>query len=137
MITRAVGVWAGKLTLAVRFGGRFARAQCVTPVLPHIVLSLRRASNRYATLVGGAYVALAVTAGISAHAAHSAGAERVATARAAVRWLLPLLSAPVARTQLRSVCVEKDGGALNEHVGGTAKLQLLFGVLLAVGTLVC
>ena len=132
-------MWAGKRTLAVRFGGRFARAQYVARVERRAGwdLALRQPANRYATLVGGAYVALAVTAGISAHAAHSTGAERVETARAAVRWLLPLLSAPVARTQLRSVCVEKDGGALNEHVGGTAKLQLLFGVLLAFGTLTC
>ena len=63
-------MWAGKRTLAVRFGGRFARAQYVARVERRAGwdLALRQPANRYATLVGGAYVALAVTAGISARA---------------------------------------------------------------------
>ena len=67
-------------------GGRFARAQFVAQVERRAGwdLDLRQPANRYATLVGGAYVALAVTAGISARAAHMTGAQRVAPARAAV-----------------------------------------------------
>ena len=86
--------------------------------------------------MGGAYASLALTAALKARVARSSGAHGDETARAAIRWLLPLLSAPAARTQLRAVCVEKDGGALNEHVGGTAKLQLLFGVLMSIGAFV-
>ena len=114
---RHTDVVAGKRTLAVRFGGRFARAQ-------------------YAFLVGGAYVALLVAA---AREARGAGLTGTATGAgplcAAARWLLPFLSTPAAAAQLRAVCVEKDGAALNAHVGGTAKFQLLFGLLLAVGTI--
>ena len=49
-------------------------------------------------------------------------------------WILPLLSLPVAMPQLEAVALGgKDGAALNEHVGGTARLQLLFCLLLVLG----
>ena len=49
-------------------------------------------------------------------------------------WLLPLLSAPVAIPQLRAVAMGgKDGADLNDHVGGTAQLQLLYCFLLCLG----
>lgn len=48
--------------------------------------------------------------------------------------LLPLLSMSVACTESLSV-LKKSGKDLNEHVGGTAKVQLLFCALLTVGTL--
>lgn len=51
-------------------------------------------------------------------------------------WLAPLPSLWVAYGLLRAVCVEEDGAALNARVGGTARLQLLFGVLLAIAALV-
>jgi 1,4-dihydroxy-2-naphthoate polyprenyltransferase len=44
--------------------------------------------------------------------------------------LLPLLSIPLARREIKAV-YEKDGAALNPHVGGAAKLQFLFCILLA------
>jgi len=48
-------------------------------------------------------------------------------------WLVPLLSLPAAITQLRGVAFAgKDGSALNEHVGGTAKLQLFFCILFSI-----
>ena len=49
-------------------------------------------------------------------------------------WILPLLSLPVAMPQLEAVALGgKDGAALNDHVGGTARLQLLFCLLLVLG----
>lgn len=49
-------------------------------------------------------------------------------------WILPLLSLPVAMPQLEAVALGgKDGAALNEHVGGTARLQLLYCLLLVLG----
>jgi 1,4-dihydroxy-2-naphthoate polyprenyltransferase len=46
--------------------------------------------------------------------------------------LLPFLSLPLAIKQGRAVFI-KEGAALNEHVGGTAGVQLVFCVLLAIG----
>jgi 1,4-dihydroxy-2-naphthoate polyprenyltransferase len=46
--------------------------------------------------------------------------------------LLPFLSIPLALKQGRAVFI-KEGQALNEHVGGTAGVQLVFCVLLAIG----
>jgi 1,4-dihydroxy-2-naphthoate octaprenyltransferase len=46
--------------------------------------------------------------------------------------LLPLLSLPLARKEIIAI-MQKDGAALNEHVGGTAKVQLLFCILLSLG----
>mmetsp|Transcript_2575 Transcript_2575/g.3502 ORF Transcript_2575/g.3502 Transcript_2575/m.3502 type:complete len:326 (+) Transcript_2575:54-1031(+) len=48
---------------------------------------------------------------------------------APMSWLLVYLSAPIARSRLHSI-ITTDGAALNPHVGGTAKLQLIFGLLL-------
>lgn len=45
--------------------------------------------------------------------------------------LLPLLSVPLAWKEWRAL-YHKEGGALNQHVGGAAKVQLLFCILLAV-----
>ncbi|KAL3945041.1 MAG: hypothetical protein SGBAC_000898 [Bacillariaceae sp.] len=45
--------------------------------------------------------------------------------------LLPLLSFRLARKQLTAI-YNKDGGALNPHVGGTAKVQFLFAILVSV-----
>ena len=48
--------------------------------------------------------------------------------------LLPLLAVPISIKHLRAVSFGyKDGPALNEHVGGTAKLQLAYCLLLAAG----
>ena len=46
--------------------------------------------------------------------------------------LLPLLSVPAAISEAVAVFC-KDGAALNPHVGGAAKVQLLFSVLLSLG----
>ena len=91
---------AGKRTLAVRFGARFARAE-------------------YAALVGGAY--LSVISAWLLDVGHRG-------------WLLPWLSLPLAVREIRAV-LSQDGAALNPHLGGTARLELLFGMLLAGGVL--
>ena len=48
--------------------------------------------------------------------------------------LLPCLSIPLAKKEVQAVWT-KEGSSLNPHVGGAAKLQLVFCVLLAVGIL--
>lgn len=56
-----------------------------------------------------------------------------------VRWtmLLPLLSFPMSIPQLKAVAFGgKDGQMLNEHVGGAAKLQLVYCILLTAGCLI-
>ena len=51
--------------------------------------------------------------------------------------LLPLLSFPMAIPQLKAVAFGgKDGQDLNVHVGGTAKLQLVFCILMTVGMMI-
>jgi hypothetical protein len=43
-----------------------------------------------------------------------------------------LLSLPLARKEIVAI-MKKDGAALNEHVGGTAKVQFFFCILLSLG----
>jgi 1,4-dihydroxy-2-naphthoate octaprenyltransferase len=51
--------------------------------------------------------------------------------------LLPLASFPMAIPQLHAVaCGQKDGQALNDHVGGTARLQLVYCILMATGLII-
>ncbi len=47
-------------------------------------------------------------------------------------WMLPLLSLPLAWREIRGV-LKQDGAALNAHLAGTARLELVFGLLLALG----
>jgi 1,4-dihydroxy-2-naphthoate octaprenyltransferase len=57
----------------------------------------------------------------------------VDASRAGNIWrLLPLFSIPLALKQGKAVFI-KEGPALNEHVGGTAGVQLVFCALLAIG----
>lgn len=46
--------------------------------------------------------------------------------------LLPCLSIPMAQKEVKAIWT-KEGSLLNQHVGGAAKLQLVFCVLLAAG----
>lgn len=48
--------------------------------------------------------------------------------------LLPCLSIPMAKKEVQAIWT-KEGSSLNQHVGGAAKLQLIFCVLLAAGLL--
>jgi 1,4-dihydroxy-2-naphthoate octaprenyltransferase len=49
--------------------------------------------------------------------------------------LLPLLSLPLALTEMKAVQT-KEGTFLNDHVGGTAKVQLAFCILLSISLLI-
>ncbi|MDJ0869797.1 MAG: 1,4-dihydroxy-2-naphthoate polyprenyltransferase [Myxococcota bacterium] len=81
-------------------------------------LGRRAARLEYAALLAAAYaVPLALW---------------LATPRPA--WvLLPLLSLPLAAPLLRCVATRRDGPALNEALAGTARLELVFALLLAAG----
>ncbi len=91
---------AGKRTLAVIFGPRFARAE-------------------YLVLVIGAYVLLPISWLIGL----------------ASPWvMLPLVTLPLAIPLLRTM-VTQSGPTLNKALKGTGQLELVFGVLMAVGLL--
>jgi 1,4-dihydroxy-2-naphthoate octaprenyltransferase len=48
--------------------------------------------------------------------------------------LLPIASFPLAAREVQAIVIrKKDGAALNSHVGSTARLQLVFCLLLAMG----
>lgn len=78
----------------------------------------RFARRQYAVLVVSAFVA----AGVGAAVFQRPG------------WLLPLLAIPLAIRELAALRTV-DGAALNPHLGATARLELLFGLLLSVGVL--
>eukprot|EP00554_Chaetoceros_debilis_P003656 CAMPEP_0194082896 /NCGR_PEP_ID=MMETSP0149-20130528/8299_1 /TAXON_ID=122233 /ORGANISM="Chaetoceros debilis, Strain MM31A-1" /LENGTH=348 /DNA_ID=CAMNT_0038765171 /DNA_START=26 /DNA_END=1068 /DNA_ORIENTATION=- len=100
---RETDVTVGKNTLAVRFGERFTRVE-------------------YMNLVKGSYIFLIFLA-------RSVG-DGVKNERF---WLyLPLLSYPLARKELNAL-MTKDGASLNPHVGGTARVQLVYCILLMYG----
>ena len=95
---RHTDICAGKKTMAVRFGGAFARVEYLALVVGRYGFSIY-----FWTLEKETYTTL-----------------------------LPLLSFPMAIPQLKAVSFGgKDGQALNEHVGGTAKLQMFYCILMA------
>jgi 1,4-dihydroxy-2-naphthoate octaprenyltransferase len=97
---RFTDVKAGKRTLAVRFGGSFARVE-------------------YIVLVAAAYlVPVAV----------------VVSGLGGPGWLVPLMSLPLAIKETRGV-LTKEGVDLNPHLGGTARLGMVHGLLLSLGVL--
>lgn len=49
-------------------------------------------------------------------------------------WLLALASLPLAAREIRALTTV-DGAALNPHLGATARLELVFGLLLSAGVL--
>ena len=105
---RETDVVAGKNTMAVRFGEWFTRIE-------------------YIVLVLTSYIMLVPLCRILMISNDSqSGKNNV--------WvLLPFLSFPVAWKELKAVGFGgKDGAALNEHVGGIAKVQLIFSLLLIV-----
>jgi 1,4-dihydroxy-2-naphthoate octaprenyltransferase len=66
-------------------------------------------------------------------AAFATPAVLVAAGRASGWALLPLLTAPLALAEGRRVLAHEDGPALNAALFGTARLHVLFGLLLAAG----
>jgi len=104
---RHTDVHAGKRTLAVRYGETFARAE-------------------YLLLLLGSYTFCIMS--------YFRGRQRDDMAWTA---LLPLVSFPMAIPQLQAVAFgQKDGQALNDHVGGTARLQLVYCILMATGLII-
>ena len=96
---RHTDIHTRKMTLAVRFGGAFARLQ-------------------YATLIILSYLILLP----------------FSVWYDSYYYFLPLISIPIGITQLKAVALKgsKDGSDLNPHVGGTAKLQLIYCILLSI-----
>jgi len=100
---RHTDIHARKKTMAVRFGRRFCQVE-------------------YFLLVVGTYV-FCIWFWWSSALNNGKWTE-----------LLPLLSLPVAIPQLKAVAFGgKDGSDLNVHVGGTAKVQLFYCILMAIG----
>ena len=105
---RHTDIHAGKRTVAVRFGGTFAKME-------------------YLVLVLGSY-------GFCIYFWFLENRRQKDDANAAWAQLLPLLSIPMSIPQLKAVAFGgKDGQDLNDHVGGTAKLQMVFCLLMTVG----
>jgi 1,4-dihydroxy-2-naphthoate octaprenyltransferase len=119
---RHTDVRAGKRTTAVRFGERFARIEYL--VLVVMSYAFCACSCWWCQLLRSS----------SSSSSSSSAASRSSTTMAWWTALLPLASFPVALPQLRAVAFGgKDGQALNDHVGGTARLQMVYCVLLAAG----
>lgn len=105
---RHTDIHAGKRTLAVRFGATFAKME-------------------YFALVVGSY-GFCIYIWFLERSGDDSTSDQVWAA------LLPLLSFPLAIPQLNAVAFgEKDGQDLNAHVGGTAKVQVMYCLLMAAG----
>jgi 1,4-dihydroxy-2-naphthoate octaprenyltransferase len=105
---RHTDVHAGKRTMAVRFGGTFAKVE-------------------YFALVVGSY-GFCIYVWLTGRRNTNLSTIETWTS------LLPLLSFPMAIPQLKAVPFGgKDGQDLNVHVGGTAKVQVIYCLLLALG----
>lgn len=102
---RHTDIKVGKKTLAVRFGEKFARTE-------------------YKWLVQASYLMLVPIAWRLKYLFGSTVSM----------WIyLPLVSYVRARNELKAMSMTgKDGAALNEHVGGTAKLQFMYCLLLVI-----
>jgi 1,4-dihydroxy-2-naphthoate octaprenyltransferase len=105
---RLTDIDVGKNTLAVKFGEAFVRFE-------------------YLSLVLGSFLMLVPLAQIPILKGEASGDTNY--------WLfLPLLALPKARVDLNAMGFRgKDGAALNPHVGGTAKIQLMYSILFAIG----
>ena len=101
---RFTDVSANKRTLAVRFGATFCRSEYVC----NLIIAY--------TLVGYDWWIQNLQRDIDDFA---------------LLRLLPLLSLPIALKELKAIQT-KDRGALNPHVGGGAKVQFLFCILLGI-----
>lgn len=108
---RHTDVYAGKRTLAVRYGETFARVE-------------------YLLLLFGSYTFCIIT---------YFWEQQRDEHDDIMAWtaLLPLASFPMAIPQLHAVAFgHKDGQALNNHVGGTARLQLVYCIFMATGLII-
>jgi len=106
---RHTDIKAGKKTMAVRFGSKFAKIE-------------------YLILVVGSYGFCIYFWLVERRR------EEYGLSNNAYLTLLPLLSFPLAIPQLKAVSFGgKDGQALNDHVGGTAQVQMIYCILMASG----
>lgn len=104
---RKTDVLVNKRTLAVRFGETFSRCEYVVLVL-----------GAYGLLVGAAVLCYVPPSWLLAFASFPLAVSMLRHGNSPKLVVQPCLYCQV--TQLRSV-LKKDGGALNPHVGGTAK----------------
>ena len=103
---RFTDVLANKLTLAVRFGATFCRVEYGINIFVAYGITVWRWWWWSSAVVSN-------------------------NGSTSLLMLLPLLSFPLALKEWQAL-YRKDGGALNPHVGGAAKVQLLFCILLAI-----
>jgi 1,4-dihydroxy-2-naphthoate polyprenyltransferase len=106
---------SNKRTTAVRFGAAFARWEylsCLVAAYLLVLLDAFRSSSLEETELKG-----------------NSENRRITWIR-----LLPALSFPLAFREAKSV-FRKEGAALNQHVGGAAKVQFLFCILLSVAVI--
>ena len=114
---RHTDVKAGKKTMAVRFGGTFAKIE-------------------YFLLVMCSYAFCIYFWLVERRRQEEQFSARSDDPIDAYVTLLPLLSFPLAIPQLKAVAFGgKDGQDLNVHVGGTAKVQMIYCILMSVGLL--
>lgn len=104
---RHTDVDANKRTLAVRFGATFCRVE-------------------YAINLIVAYGVVLWMSMIDTNTTSSSSSSIIVLTK-----LLPLLSLPLAWKEWQAIS-KKEGSALNKHVGGAARLQFIFCILLAV-----
>jgi 1,4-dihydroxy-2-naphthoate octaprenyltransferase len=111
---RLTDIAVGKNTLAVKFGETFARTE-------------------YLVLIIASYAMLVPLSQLKIFK-DCVGAGNGGTEGTNYWLFLPLLSLPKAFVELKAMGFQgKDGAALNPHVGGTAKLQLMYCVLFVFG----
>jgi 1,4-dihydroxy-2-naphthoate polyprenyltransferase len=107
---RHTDVLANKRTLAVRFGATFCRNE----YLIHLII---------------AYGIQLWSVGQQQQQQYLSTTSYITTT---IGHLLPiLLTLPLALSEWKAIC-QKEGSALNPHVGGAAKVQLLFCILLSL-----
>jgi 1,4-dihydroxy-2-naphthoate polyprenyltransferase len=113
---RLTDVIANKLTTSVRFGRTFSIIQYITcNVLTYTLVIINT-------------IAIAIL--LYQKEQYSSSSRKILSA--ILPSLLPLFSIPVGIKETRSV-LNKEGAALNIHVGGAAKVQTLFCLLTAIG----
>ena len=109
---RHTDVAVGKNTMAVRFGEWFSRVE-------------------YILLMIGSYMLLVPLSDVLMNGSDSTTSR---SWKNKVWVYMPLLSIPLAVKEFKAVGLGgKDGSALNTHVGGAAKVQLMFCLLLIAG----
>mmetsp|Transcript_15248 Transcript_15248/g.18555 ORF Transcript_15248/g.18555 Transcript_15248/m.18555 type:complete len:396 (-) Transcript_15248:74-1261(-) len=112
---RKTDIIVRKNTMAVRFGEMFTRLEYTILVVASYIMLVPLSSSLVKVLISG-------------------DNYPVNYQYARMCLFLPLLSFPLAWKELKAVGFGgKDGAALNQHVGGTARVQLFYCILLIFG----